>query len=30
MAGFGGLSDLGDENRLVLNMIEDEFEKARP
>ncbi len=30
MAGFGGLSDLGDENRLVLNMIEDEFEKLAP
>lgn len=27
MAGFGGLSDLGDEHRLVLNAIEDEFER---
>lgn len=27
MTGFGGLSDLGDEHRLVLNAIEDEFER---
>lgn len=27
MAGFGGLSDLGDEHRLVLRAIEDEFER---
>ena len=27
MAGFGGLADLGDEHRLVLNAIEDEFER---
>ena len=30
MAGFGGLSDLGDEHRLVLNTIEDEFERLAP
>ena len=30
MAGFGGLSDLGDEHRLVLNAIEDEFERLAP
>ena len=30
MAGFGGLSDLGDEHRLVLNAIEDEFERRAP
>lgn len=27
MAGFGGLSDLGDEHRLVLDAIEEEFER---
>ena len=27
MAGFGGLADLGDEHRQVLNAIEDEFER---
>lgn len=30
MAGFGGLSDLGDEHRLVLNAIEEEFERLAP
>lgn len=30
MAGFGGLSDLGDEHRLVLDAIEEEFEKLGP
>ena len=30
MAGFDGLSDLGDEHRLVLNAIEDEFERLAP
>ena len=30
MAGFGGLSDLGDEHRRVLDAIEDEFEGLSP
>ena len=30
MAGFGGLSDLGDEHRHVLEVIEEEFEKLAP
>ena len=30
MAGFGALSDLSDENRRVLDMIEEEFEKLSP
>ena len=30
MAGFGGLSDLGDEHRLVLDAIEEEFERLAP
>ncbi len=30
MAGFGGLSDLGDEHRLVLAAIEEEFESLAP
>ena len=30
MAGFGGLADLGDEHRLVLHTIEDEFERLDP
>ncbi|MDE0056395.1 MAG: hypothetical protein OXT64_19360 [Gammaproteobacteria bacterium] len=30
MAGFGGLSDLGDDHRLVLDAIEEEFEKLTP
>ena len=27
MAGFGGLADLGDDHRTVLDMMENEFEK---
>ena len=27
MAGFGALSDLADENRRVLNLIDEEFER---
>ena len=30
MAGFGGLSDLGDEHRRVLDAIEEEFERLAP
>ena len=30
MEGFGGLSDLGDEHRLVLDAIENEFERLSP
>ena len=30
MAGFGGLSDLGDEHRRILKTIEDEFERLTP
>ena len=30
MAGFGALSDLADENRRVLGMIEEEFETLAP
>lgn len=30
MAGFGGLSDLGGEHRLVLAAIEEEFERLAP
>ena len=30
MEGFGQLADLGEEHRLVLEMIEDEFEKLAP
>ena len=30
MAGFGALSDLADENRRVLEIIEDEFERLPP
>lgn len=30
MAGFGALSDLSDENRRILGMIEEEFEKLSP
>ena len=30
MAGFGTLSDLSDENRRILDMIEEEFEKVSP
>lgn len=30
MAGFGVLSDLADENRHVLRLIEEEFEQISP
>ena len=30
MTGFGALSDLADENRLVLDAIEEEFERLSP
>ena len=30
MAGFGALSDIADENRYVLDLIEEEFEKLSP
>ena len=30
MAGFGVLSDLSDENRRILDMIEEEFETLSP
>ena len=30
MAGFGALSDLSDEHRRVLDVIEEEFEKLAP
>ena len=30
MAGFGALSDLSDENRRVLDIIENEFERLPP
>ena len=30
MAGFGGLSDLADENRRILASIEEEFETITP
>ena len=30
MAGFGALSDLSDENRRILDVIEDEFERLSP
>ena len=30
MAGFGALADLSDENRRVLEGIEEEFEKLSP
>ena len=30
MAGFGALSDLAAENRRVLALIEDEFERLPP
>lgn len=30
MAGFGGLSDLGDEHRRILEAIDDEFEGVSP
>lgn len=30
MAGFGALADLSDENRRVLDLIDNEFEKVDP
>ena len=30
MAGFGALSDIRDENRRVIELIEDEFERLSP
>ena len=30
MAGFGALSDIADENRHVLQLIEEEFERISP
>ena len=30
MAGFGALSDLSDENRRILDVIEKEFERLSP
>ncbi len=30
MAGFGALSDIREENRRVLELIEDEFERLSP
>ena len=30
MAGFGALSDLREENRRVLGLIEEEFERLSP
>ena len=30
MAGFGALSDIAEENRHVLDLIEEEFEKLSP
>jgi hypothetical protein len=30
MAGFGALSDLSDENRRILDMIEEEFKTIHP
>jgi len=30
MVGFGALSDLSDENRRVLELIEEEFERLPP
>ena len=30
MAGFGALSDLSDENRRILGVIEEEFETISP
>lgn len=30
MAGFGALSDLSDENRRILEIIEEEFETISP
>ena len=30
MAGFGGLADLRDENRRILTLVEEEFERLSP
>ena len=30
MAGFGGLADLSDENRRIMSLIDEEFEKIGP
>ena len=30
MAGFGELADLGEENRRILGLIEEEFERLSP
>ena len=30
MAGFGGLADLSDENRRIMNLIDEDFEKTDP
>ena len=30
MAGFGALSDLSEESRRILEIIEDEFERLPP
>ena len=30
MAGFGALSDLSEENRRILDIIENEFERLPP
>ena len=30
MAGFGALADMADENRHILKLIEEEFEKLSP
>ena len=30
MAGFGALSDIADENRHVINLIEEAFERLSP
>ena len=30
MAGFGALSDIADENRHVLHLIDEEFERLSP
>ena len=30
MTGFGALSDISDENRRVLALLEDEFERLSP
>ena len=30
MTGFGALADLSDENRRIMNLIDEEFEKIDP